>query len=111
MTPAARGMLKAAAATAAFGALHSLLATRAAKRQAARLVGERNRDGLYRAFYNAQSTVATGLLFAYVARQPGRELYHVRGPARLLMHAGQAAALGMMAAAVREIGFAEISGA
>jgi hypothetical protein len=87
-----------------------MLASRAAKRQAARVVGERNRDGLYRAAFNAQSAVATGLLFAYVARQPGRELYHVRGPARLLMHAGQAAAAGVMAAAVRELGFAEISG-
>lgn len=110
MTPTTRGILKAAAAMAAFGVLHSVLASRAAKREAARAVGERTRDGLYRAAFNAQSAVATGLLFAYVARQPGRELYHVRGPARLLMHAGQAAAAGMMLAAVRELGFGEISG-
>lgn len=103
-------MLKAAAATAAFGLLHSLLASQTAKRQAARLVGGRSRDGLYRVFYNAQSGVTTGLLVAYVARQPGRELYRVGGPARLAMHAGQVVSAGMMAAAVRELGFGEISG-
>lgn len=110
MNANAAGMLKAAAATAAFGVLHSVMASRTAKRQAARLAGERNRDGLYRVVYNAQSAVATGVLVAYVARQPGRELYRVPGPARLAMHAGQGVAAGMMAAAVAELGFGEISG-
>lgn len=110
MPPTARGMLKTAAAVAAFGLLHSLLASRTAKREAARLVGERNRDGLYRLFYNTQSAVTTGLLVAYAARQPGRELYQVSGGPRVLMHAGQVACLGMMTAAVRELGFGEISG-
>lgn len=110
MRPSTRGMLNTAVAVAAFGFLHSLLASRAAKRQAARLVGERNRDGLYRAFYNTQSAVATSLLVAYVVRQPGHEIYRVRGTPRLLMHAGQAMCAGMMTAAVRELGFGEISG-
>lgn len=110
MRPTTRGILKTAAAVAAFGLLHSLLASQSAKRKAARLVGERNRDGLYRLFYNTQSVVSTGLLIAYAARQPGREIYRFRGGPRLLMLAGQAGCLGMMSAAVRELGFGEISG-
>jgi hypothetical protein len=43
-----RSMLKVAAATAAFGVVHSILASRPAKRAAARTFGERNRNGLYR---------------------------------------------------------------
>lgn len=105
-----RGMLQAAGATAAFGVLHSLLASRAAKEAAAGFVGERNRDGLYRAFFNAQSTVTTGLLVAYVATRPGREFYRVRGPARAAMHAGQAAALVMMTAAAHEVGMLRFGG-
>jgi hypothetical protein len=40
-------MLKVAAATAVFGLVHSALASRPAKRAAARTFGERNRNGLY----------------------------------------------------------------
>ena len=105
-----RGMLQAAAATAAFGVLHSALASRTAKRLAGQLVGERNRDGLYRAFFNAQSVVTSGLLVGYVATRPGRELYRTRGATRAAMHAGQAAALAMTAAAVREVGLRRLTG-
>ena len=105
-----RGMIQAAGATAAFGVLHSMLASRAAKEAAAGLVGERNRDGLYRAFFNVQATVTTGMLVAYVARRPGRELYRVRGPARAAMHAGQAASLVMVVAAAHEVGMLRFGG-
>ena len=50
-----RSMLKVAAATAVFGVAHSVLASRTAKRAAAETFGERNRNGLYRVFYIAQS--------------------------------------------------------
>lgn len=43
-----RSMLKVAAATAVFGLVHSALASRSAKRAAAKIFGERNRNGLYR---------------------------------------------------------------
>ena len=105
-----RSMLKVMAATAAFGVVHSLLASRATKRAAARTVGERNRDGLYRLFYNAQSALAFGALVLYVRRQPDRELYRVRGLAALLMHAGQAAALVQAVAATRQIGVGRFLG-
>jgi hypothetical protein len=50
-----RTMMKVMAATAAFGLVHSALASRGAKRAVARAFGERNRNGLYRVFYLAQS--------------------------------------------------------
>lgn len=105
-----RELLKTAAATVAFGVLHSALASRTAKNAAARLCGERRRDGLYRFFFNTQSVASTGALFTYIARQPGLELYRARGPARIAMHAGQLAALAMLTAAVREVGFTRMTG-
>ena len=88
-----RSMLKVAAATAAFGLAHSALASRSAKRAAARTFGERNRNGLYRAFYIGQSLVTLGMLAGYIRRQPSRELYRVEGPLAALMHAAQAGAI------------------
>ncbi len=59
-----RSMFKVAAATAAFGLVHIALASRSAKRAAARTFGERDRNGLYRVSYIAQSFVTSGLLVA-----------------------------------------------
>jgi hypothetical protein len=91
------------AATAAFGLVHSTLASRRAKRAAANAFGERNRTGLYRVFYLVQSASTFGMLAAYVRRLPSRELYRVRGPLAILMHAGQAVAL-LHATSARQIG-------
>ena len=82
-----KSMVKVAAATAAFGAVHSLLASLPSKRAAAWAFGERNRNGLYRVVYISQSLVTFGLLAAYIRRQPRRELYRVEGRLALLMHA------------------------
>src|SRR4051812_13654479 len=49
-----RDMLKVVAATAVFAGVHSFFASRTAKRNAAELFGERQRNGLYRVFYNGQ---------------------------------------------------------
>ena len=87
-----RSMLKVAAATAAFGVVHSLLASRTAKRAATRMFGERNRNGLYRVAYIGQSFVTFGVLADYIRRQPSRELYRVEGPLAFLMHATSAVA-------------------
>lgn len=105
------GMLKVMAATAVFGAVHSLLASRAAKRQAAEWFGERQRNGLYRVFYIGQSLVTFAALVAYIRRQPSREIYHVRGPAAWLLYAGQAAALLHATSAARHLGFRKVLGA
>lgn len=105
-----RSMFKVVLATAAFGLVHSALASRRAKHAAARYFGERNRNGLYRAFYLAQSVITFGMLAAYMRRQPGRELYRVRGPLAGLMHLGQAAGLVHATAAARQVGVRRILG-
>ena len=77
-----RSMFKVAAATAVFGVIHSLMASRSAKRAAARTFGVRNRNGLYRVGYICQSLVTVGILAAYSRRQPSGELYRIRGSPR-----------------------------
>jgi hypothetical protein len=103
-------MLKVAAATAVFGLVHSLLASRSAKRAAATAFGERNRNGLYRVFYIAQSAATFGILVDYIRCQPSRELYEVKRPLALLMHAIQAGALVYATSAAGQVGFSRITG-
>ena len=105
-----RSIAKVAAATALFGVVHSALASRTAKQTATHVLGERNRNGLYRVFYIAQSTVTLGALAAYIRRQPSRELYRVEGRWALAMHAGQIAALVYATAAARQIGVGRVTG-
>jgi len=105
-----RSMLKVMAATAAFGVVHSVLASRSAKRAATRQFGERNRNGLYRVFYLAQSAVTFGVLAAFIRRQPSRELYRVEGPLALLMHAVQAGAIVYATSAAGQVGIRRIIG-
>jgi hypothetical protein len=105
-----RGMLRVAAATAAFGLVHSALASRTAKRVAARTFGERNRNGLYRVFYIGQSLVTFGMLAAYIRRQPSREVYRVEGPFDLLMHFAQAGAVVYATSAAGQVGLRRITG-
>ena len=105
-----RSMIKVAAATAAFGLVHSALASRAAKRAAAQTCGERNRNGLYRVFYIGQSLMTFGLLAAYIRRQPSRELYRVERPLAWLMHAVQAGAVVYATSAAEQVGLRRITG-
>jgi hypothetical protein len=103
-------MLKVAVATAVFGLVHSALASQGAKRTAATVFGERNRNGLYRMFFIGQSFVAFGLLAAYIRRQPSRELYRIDGPWRAAVYMVQAGALGYTTAAAYQVGISRISG-
>src|SRR6185312_952278 len=105
-----RSMFKVMAATAVFGLVHSALASRTAKRAAAEAFGERNRNGLYRVLYIAQSVATFGLLAAYIRRQPSRELYRIEGPAALLMHAIQAGAVVYATSAAGQVGIRRILG-
>jgi protein-S-isoprenylcysteine O-methyltransferase Ste14 len=106
-----KSVLKIVAATALFGVVHSVLASRTAKRKAAEWFGERNRNGLYRAFYIGQSLVTFAALAGYIRRQPGRELYHVRGPLAGLLRLGQAAGLVHATWAARQVGVGRMLGA
>ena len=101
---------KIAAATIAFALLHSALASRRAKALATRALGERRRNGWYRAFFNAQAIVASGALLHYGRSLPDRELYCVRGTGATLMRAGQLAGLWLMLDGIRQVGFLRISG-
>ena len=109
MTPAAVAG-RVFASTAAFALLHSALASRTAKSMAARTFGTRRRNGLYRAFFNTQASVATVALALYLRRLPDRELYVVRGPAATLMRAGQGAGLLLLLDAGWRVGVLPISG-
>ncbi|MFL6718545.1 MAG: methyltransferase family protein [Burkholderiaceae bacterium] len=101
---------KMALATTAFALVHSALASRVAKRQAARLLGQRQSDAFYRIFFVAQSVLGFASLVAYGARLPRRTLYRVTGPAALLLRAGQAGGLVCLYAAARQPGVAHLAG-
>lgn len=101
---------KMALATTAFALVHSALASRAAKRQAAQLMGQHRADAFYRLFFVGQSVLGFAGLIAYGARLPRRTLYHVSGPAALLLRAGQAGGLACLYAAARQPGVAYLTG-
>jgi len=104
------GMIQASLATLAFAALHSLLASLAVKRLAARVFGERNRNGLYRAFFVAQSLVAFAALVWFLDSLPAVELYRIEPPLLWLTYALQASALLYTTWAVAQVGAMRISG-
>lgn len=102
--------LRAAALTAGYGLLHSLLAAPAVKRAVRRRVGDRAYHGLYRLAYNGVAAGGLAVVLREVVRRPGPTLYEVRGPAAGLMRAGQAATLLYLVWGVRHTGFGHLSG-
>lgn len=90
--------------------LHSALASRPAKQAAARLVGTRRRDLYYRPFFNAQSILSFGALGIYISRLPNRPIWNLSTGAAVVLNTMRMAALGEMCRAVRQVGFARISG-
>lgn len=105
-----KGALSIVAATGLFALGHSLLASRQAKQVAGKLVGETRRDRGYRAFFVAQSVVSSAALAAYIKSRPTRELYRLERPSRVVLRAGQVAALSVAADAVGRVGFRRMSG-
>jgi methanethiol S-methyltransferase len=105
-----RSAWKIAAATALYAAVHSVLASRAAKQATTRVFGERKRNAFYRPFYLAQAVISFGALAWYVRRQPTRTVWDIHGPARAAMRAGQLASLGWACWAAYEIGLARVFG-
>ncbi len=105
-----RSMIKTAAATAAYGLVHSVLAGDTTKGQARALMGSRAYDGLYRTLYNVEATVGLVALAAYIRRLPNHELYRVNGTAALALRAGQAAGLAYMGWAQWHVGPLRFSG-
>jgi steroid 5-alpha reductase family enzyme len=105
-----RNIFKIIAATALFAGVHSLLATRRAKRTLTNLIGERRRNALYRPVYNGVAVFTTAALVHYLVRLPDRELYRARGPLSKLMSIGQLACVLCLLSTVRQIGFMEFAG-
>src|SRR5918912_981965 len=60
-----------------YAALHSALASSAAKRGFAKLAGQRARNGLYRPLYVAQALLSTLAAAAAFGRLPDRDLYQL----------------------------------
>jgi protein-S-isoprenylcysteine O-methyltransferase Ste14 len=98
------------AATALFAGIHSLLASRTAKRVATEMLSERQRNALYRPFYNVQAVITFGALVLYGIKLPDRELYRVSGPLARLMQFGQVVSLLYLMYAARQIGFLRFAG-
>lgn len=103
-------IVKIVVATIVYAAVHSLLASRAAKRFATSVVGEHNYRAFYRPFYVAQATVTTGALFLYMAGSNTPTLYRVRGLPALCVRSGQVLALCHLYAGLREVGLLRITG-
>lgn len=105
-----KSFLRVFAAVGLFAILHSLLASRGAKQFAARQFGVRQSDGLYRAFYIAQSGLTLAGLLAYLSRLPDRTLYTLRGPVSVLLRLGQFGGLVWATAAAYQVGLDRITG-
>lgn len=93
-----------------FAGVHSFLASRWAKDAAARLVGERVRNGWYRAGFVAHATWMTGWAIRQFVKLPDRELYHVRGPGALALRGVQVGALALLGWAVAIVRLPRITG-
>jgi hypothetical protein len=90
--------------------IHSLLASKAAKKKASELFGERIRNGLYRPIYNGLAIATFGALGLYALRLPNRELYKIRRPLSWLMHSVQFFFLLYLLYGAKEIGFLKFAG-
>jgi methanethiol S-methyltransferase len=105
-----KSIVKIMAATALFAGIHSLLAGRAAKRIAAEMLSERQRNALYRPFYNAQAVITFGALVLYGIKLPDRELYRASESLARLMRFGQIGSLLYLIYGARQIGFLKFAG-
>ena len=102
--------LRVAAATVCVAALHSTLASHAAKAVAEAALGTRRRNALYRPVYNAVALLTFGWLFLYARSLPGRTLYKVEGAAAAGMRLGQLASLVMLAWSAAVVGVLDFAG-
>lgn len=99
-----------AAASLAWEALHSVLASRAAKDCAERLIGTRRRDGLYRFAFIIQSILSTLAFVVWYLRQPDQDLYTVRAPWSWMLRGVQLLSLGLLFTAVGVVGYPRFLG-
>jgi hypothetical protein len=105
-----KSIIKIVASTALVVGIHSLLASKAAKKKASELFGERARNGLYRPLYNGLAIATFGALSLYALRLPNRELYKIRRPFSRLMRLVQFFFVLYLLHGAREIGFLKFAG-
>lgn len=105
-----KSIVKIMAATTLFAGIHSLLASRAAKRTTAKLLGERHRNALYRPLYNVQAVITFGVLVLYGSKLPDRELYRAKKPFAGLMRFGQLVSLLYLLSTAQQIGLLRFAG-
>ena len=105
-----KSAFKVFASVAVFGVVHSLIASRSLKEKVAERLGERERRAFYRPFYLAQSVVTLAALWAFIRPLPDRVLYHLRGPAAVLLRLGQAAGIGYATYTAAAVGIPRILG-
>jgi hypothetical protein len=105
-----KSILKIVAATALVVGIHSVLASKAAKKKANELFGERTRNGLYRPLYNGLAIATFGALGLYALTLPNRELYKIRRPFSWLMHSVQFFFMLYLLYGAKEIGFLRFAG-
>jgi methanethiol S-methyltransferase len=105
-----KSVIKIAAATILFAGIHSLLATRAAKRKATDVLGEQKRNALYRSFYNAQAVFTFAALIFYGIGLQDRELYRIRRPLTWVTYSVQVFFLLYLFNGVKQIGILQFSG-
>ena len=95
---------------AAWGLVHSLLATHTVKAFAAAKLGEPRRNGLYRISYNAVAVITLLALAVYIRRLPDRRLYRIHLPWRVITGLLRVGLLGVAARAALEVGVGPFSG-
>lgn len=100
-----------AAASALYFALHSLLASFAAKRTFERWAGKRTRNGWYRALYCLSSSVGLAALYRFARARPSYEFYHARGTSRLVLMAVQMLGLALAFDSARRMRVLRLLGA
>ena len=110
MTPGLRSVFRTALAIIAWGALHSLLATRKAKQLPVCVLGVDLRNATYRLAYNGVAAISTAALLLYVRALPDRRIYAVRGGWRVPLYVAQSLLLVTAIAAALQIGFGPFSG-
>lgn len=110
MTPGLRSVFRTALAITVWGALHSLLATRKAKRLPVRVLGPDLRNATYRLAYNGVAVSSTAALLLYLRALPDRRIYVVRADWRVPLYTAQSLLLLTAIAAALQIGFGPFSG-
>jgi methanethiol S-methyltransferase len=105
-----KATLRILVATGLFSAVHSAIASRRAKTIASSIIGQQNRNGLYRLFYIAQSVATFGALTWYIRRQPGAVLYELPQPLSWPLRGAQVVCFVVATMAAREVGIRRITG-